>query len=369
MKGLNCVRGLQILLAIFGFDFGFTGKGFLRLVLKFLLVIWISLSSINSIYMSYNIMQSTALNSVLARLIQLPPYWFYWIFFHWLLIRIPKIISFFKSLTNHLSGEELDKCYKISYFVLISLINPLSRLVWITIFSNQILIFYKTYHGIDGFIGMLIHQLFFEFVLMWPAIASSIYILAQLILFKSKMNIFSSIKNGVITSGSSSGQQNFFFNNHSNRNSIVKILPLVKILNHFEEVSSLDSQFESNLSFLPFLLLSDLFFAFSRFIFAAKLSSSYTMFIYLFLDSITAMLPIFFVNYFKNSFQEIIDDTKNAVNSNIGIDLVSKLLIIGNLKECSNHTFSGWNMFTIEPSLVLSFSSSLITFTILFLSV
>lgn len=314
-------------------------------------------------------MQSTALNSVLGRLVQLPSSWFYWIFFHWLLIEIPKIISFFKSLTNHLSKEELEKCHKISYIVLISLINPFSRLAWMTIYSNEMLVFYKTYYGIDGLIGMAIHQLLFEFALMWPTIASSMYILAQLILFKGKMNIFSSIKNGVITSGSSSSQQNFFFNNHSNRNSIVTTLPLAKILNHFQQISSLHSQFESNLNLLPFLLLSDLFFAFSRFIFAAKLSSSYTLFVYLFMDSITALLPIFFVSYFKNSLQEIINDVKNAVNSNTGIDLVSKLLIIGNLKECSNHNFTGWNMFTIEPSLVLSFSSSLITFTILFLSV
>ena len=255
-------------------------------------------------------------------------------------------------LIRHLSEKDRKKVSKLSYCTLIFLLNPLSRLMYTLLNLDKLTTTYKFLYGFNQMYALIAHQVFIQLALSWPCIAISMYLLFLFILLRCEQNILNSTRVRVSVT-----RPQYMSCLHS----------MNTILDHFDTINSLHSQFESSFSFLPLLALSDLFLAHTKLISAAKLTSLYGIYIFLTIDSVIVLSLVYFVNHFKNELLTAIDKTKRDVCRSINLNQMSKMMIINNLNEYSALKHTGWQMFDIEPSLVLSFMSALVTFTILFL--
>lgn len=350
MDAIKRLPGLQILLSIFGFDLGLSKTWLAQNVLKIVRGIWLSLSTADSAYVTYKMV--TNMPTILSGLIQIPSCWFYVIFLYWLLFKIRNLIRFSELLIPHLSEKDRKKVSKLSYCTLIFLLNPLGRLTYTLLNLDKLTTTYKFLYGFNQIHALIAHQIFIQLALSWPCIAIFMYLLFLFILLRCELNILNSIRHRVLVT----------------RPLYISCLNSMNmILDHFDTINLLHSQFESSFSFLPLLVLSDLFLAHTKLISAAKLTSLYGIYIFLTIDSVTVLSLVYFVSHFKNELSAAIDETKRHVCRRDNLDQMSKMMIINNLNECSALKLTGWQMFDIEPSLVLSFTSALVTFTILFL--
>lgn len=342
-------------------------KGFKQIILSVILFCLLSFATINSIFFSYFFLVSNM--AKFLNIVQIQGCWYYWIFFHYLLIKRSSIIHFVQSLNPHLNEEDKKKCSKRSYLVLLSLLVPLDRFIWEGFSFDQVIVQYKNFFGLQwndyASIIVILHQIPSQMCLAWPAIAVSIYSSIFYPFCVAKRNLLFSIKSQLLKNN-----QSILI--HSTSNRCDEIFPsscMVSIMENFDTIHSLHSNFDSTFSFFPFLTFSELFFSYSRMIYTVKNGSGSSLYILLLFDTCFILSTIILVSYFKDLLENIITSIKECVNESFTIDTMSKVLIVTNLDKCSNHQLTGWKMFIIEPSLVLSFTSALVTFTILFLSV
>lgn len=367
MELVDSFPGLRILLSIYGYNFGLRKKGLKQIILSVILFCLLSFATINSICSSYYFLVSNT--AIFFNIVQIQGSWYYWIFFHYLLIKRSRIIQFVQSLNPHLNEEDKKKCSKRSYLALLSLLVPLDRFLWIGFRFNQVVNFYKNWYGLKwndyATIIVIVHQIPSQMCLAWTMIAVSIYSCILYPFCVAKRNLLFSIKSQLLKKN-----QSILVQTTSNRcDKIFSSSCMVSVMKDFDTIHSLHSNFDSTFSFFPFLTFSELFFSYTRMIYSVKNGSDSSLYILLLFDSCFILSTIILISYFKDLLENIITSIKECVNQSLTIDTMSKILIVTNLDKCSNHQLTGWKMFVIEPSLVLSFTSSLITFTILFISI
>ena len=333
------------------------------MILSVILFCLLSFATINSIFSSYYFLISN--NATFFNIVQIQGCWYYWIFFHYLLVKRSSIIHFVQSLNPHLSEGEKKKCSKRSYLALLSLLVPLDRFLWIGFSFDQVVDYHKNSFGLDwnDYTTIILHQIASQMCLAWAVIAVSIYCILYPFCV-AKRNLLFSVRSQLMKNN-----QSILIQTTSNRcDKIMSSSCMVSIMKNFDTIHSLHSNFESTFSFFPFLTFSELFFSYTRMIYSVKTTSGPSLYILLLFDTCFILSTIILISYFKDSLENIITSIKEYVNESLTIDTMSKLLIVTNLDKCSNHQLTGWKMFIIEPSLVLSFTSALVTFTILFLS-
>lgn len=352
---INSLPGLQYLYATFGYNFGLTRKLGLKLFLSFALVIWLLFHSINSITTTYKLFNSPENSTLFKTLIQVQGNWYYWIFFHYLFIVKSSLVSLVVLISNYVSNTDRKKISRLSYISLLSFLIPINRFAWVCFNLDMALVYYESSFGINFTpITLVLHTIPYNLAQAWQAPLVLLYLFIFTLLHCAKKNLLKSVK--------------LKLRKFHCRSSIVPILK------DFGTIFKLHSQFESNFNFFAFLLFSDLFFAFTRFISVAKtysklsVSMSATVYMMLFGDTIIDFSLIIAINYSSNFIDSLKDEIEEFVNSSYVIDPISKLTIVYNLDRVSKLNLSGLKMFNLEPSLFLSFTAALVSFTILFLS-
>ena len=139
-----------------------------------------------------------------------------------------------------------------------------------------------------------------------------------------------------------------------------------------DRIIDIHAMFESTMSIFPFLTISLLFCAVSQSVYFIRQSSNSAVSTWLTLTLgfriLSALSTVFITNHLNSKLKDGAREVCRKINAIESIDSVKRSVLIQMTKNCFDAPITAWGMFDIDLPLILSFLSSLITFTILFLS-
>lgn len=347
-----CVRGMQLLLSIFGHDLSFSCRNvFIKLIIFIIKLIWFGMMIANLIYGLY--MEDIRPTITFAILFQ--PNIYNILFFTILSIKMRRISNFIRHISTYLHYSDVSHFNRRSYMTLLMLLNPVIILVSIACYSDQVMSTYSIFWNWnmnEWFMLMtaILHQIFMRTSQSFPSICTAIYIFIYHLHIKVHMNLLIGMK--------------------TNLNGKKCVHKNVEFMKNFDEIFLIHSNFENIFSFFPFIQLSDLFISCTRAIILSKILSLWILYLNLIMDIINALILIFTINHMKDNFNDFIDNIRHEINCKRypNLSVSSRMLINANLDKMRNIQYTASAMFTLQPSLLLTFSNALVSFTVLLVS-
>lgn len=360
MDNMKCIRGLQYLLAIYGYDMKLFISAIPRISLFILRIVFFVAMILNIVWT----ITITNFHISASYVILILPNVDVIIFFTVIWFQMSKMCIFISRISSNMSMSDISSCSKVSYLSFIALLDPLICTITSIITIDRIIALYDNFWGwnmtneINSLIA-IVHQIYFLVANSWPALSTALYVISSYVHMKYQMNMLTNMKNSLCIEVT---------RRYVRQDTGYKVYSMKSYVSIFDEIFETFSMFENIFSFIPFIQLADLFEAFSRIIIMYKMLSLPVLYVTLTLDAISALVLLYFIDYFKCQMNTFIDELRQEINSISNIDLNVKMFINMNLDKCMNQKYSAFGMFNIEISLLLSFTSALVSFTILFLS-
>lgn len=157
------------------------------------------------------------------------------------------------------------------------------------------------------------------------------------------------------------------------RKSLVSLTSSHNQVCRLKQLEKVRQDFESNLNFIPFVLFGILFLTIPSAMADVSTLSGYKTFLGYFLFLIlhhasigfTIILVVASVTKSRERVNLIVDETIEIIyRSGTHLSPIDQLLI-ESLKKYQRFSFTGWYLFTIDRSLILTFLSSIVTFSVL----
>lgn len=351
MNPFICVRGIQIFYAISGYNLNFTKNIYIKIIL------WIILA-LNLILVNFSFLHTNArLRNISTAQIAVGRYQTiaFWMYYHVLIFKVSKISSVISTLQPNLKYRDIKKCSNIS------LIVPMFAILGLLI---NIVVFDEILSDTRDRPGLLSHRIGLnDYVvstitliemskLNWSIISDIIYLLIYYILFRAKCSQLRMIHYSI------------------NSRDIGNIL-----FSATNRIIDMHKQFESTMSIFPFLSISYLFFNVSQFYYyvGKAISSDHGHFLELWLSIfvifrfLSFLVLVGIIDKYQNKLIDYSWDICKQINVNEDIGSTQRFSMTYLINTSATMPVTGWGMFTIDLSLILSFFSSLVTFTILFL--
>lgn len=177
----------------------------------------------------------------------------------------------------------------------------------------------------------------------WTTSCDIFYIFMFYILYRVKCNLLNSINTQLLT------------------DSIYQIT---------DKIIDLHSMFESIMSLFPFLTISHLFFAVSQSFYFIRFNNatiSIWLLIQIILQISSSLSLVFITNYLSSKLKDGARNICKRINSDPRLGVNTKSALTSAIEKSIKEPTKGWGVFSIDLSLILSFMSSHITFTLLFL--
>lgn len=355
MGDTKCIRGLQILLAMYGYDVGLSRSNLASWVMKVICVVLMSSIAANAtVSVLSEFMKPQYLTMFMA--VRVQAHFYNLIFFSYVLFKQNSIVRFVENVSKYLFNIDVSVSKRLTHIALLAMLVPISGMVATGIMFDT---FAKTYS--DGFnlrndtlefkLFVTCHQTLFRLTMSWPTIATATYCCLFYVLIKAQKNLLIDVSDDLTL------KRRRLLSN--------KCLTFPE---QFDILLKLNDDFESLMSVIPFLTLSDLFVEFTRIIMLAKHMSLSVLYLSLFFDTVSAIILVYFVHMFKNNLIDVISNVKQSINNCKNVKMSTKTFVLMNLEKMENLKATALNMFNVEPSLLLSFTSALISFTILFVT-
>lgn len=349
MDAFKCFRGIQYFYALSGYNLNLTKNVYYKILIWIILSINLIFVNSSTVYESYRHSNVSKIQFGIVEL-QLS---MNWIYYHSLIIKIGQIGLLIETLRVHISYSDIQRCYYLSFL-------PLS---WTLIsFPISVLTNGDTIHSVNeirDYFGMpdkTVYNNLLYFIRMmemskmrWSVASDMIYLIAFYIMFRAKKNLLEKINVHFIR-----------------RKSLTSVIYEIT-----DTINNIHNQFESTMSIFPFLTISYLFFAVSQvFYYSKNISGGVEVEVisWLIINISTKMLSaltlLLIIDYFNSKLQNIAHEACIEIR----VDYNHRLDLINLTKQCTDKSVTGWRMFNLDLPLILSFLSSNVTFTILFLS-
>lgn len=354
MKNSSCVFGIQIFYALSGYNLNVSKN----IRIKF--VIWIILAC-NLIIVNYSVYngQLTIWNydmSASQRCITYYQSGVFWLYHHALIFKVSKIASLIATLSIHLRSKDIIRCFILSFIVPFLMIASILISLTFGIYEFVYMDMIKIYPIENDSIWEIPMKMFIFFdmsKLNWAIISDAIYILIFYILYRAKSNQL-----------------------HDIEKRIDKKRRLERAIHEATgKILNMHNRFESAMSIFPFLSTSYLFFNVSQAYYYIKNAYNHTpggqhlwLSIFVVFRSISFCILLYVIQYFTSKLSDISFNICQSINSNQDIDSLKRTSFITIIDRSIDQSVTGWGMFKINSSLFLSFLSSLVTFTLLFVS-
>lgn len=347
---MECVRGIQYFFAISGYNMNISSNIYVKILLYVVLIFTLSLITFSGVFeIGCRNNELTYIQDWIVKIQDI----FYISFYYILIFKISDIGKLVNILSINLSGVDIKKCYIFSYIVLFWFIISSSLNMLADEATSYSINRYKTMFGIPdtpvvNTVLWILKNIEFTKV-HWSISIDIIYLHLFYAMYLSKSNILKKI---------------------DLNNSIDIAAKTISI--NCDIIIDIHLMFESTMSIFPFLTISLLFFSVSQAIYFFTFYGSITISLFVIINiiskSLSTLCLLFLTNHFfgklRNKAREICKRIKNDER----FDWIEKSIFSKMLETCSNQPITGWGMFNIDLSLILSFLASLVTFTILFLS-
>ena len=353
MKNSLCVFGIQIFYALSGYNLNVSKN----IHIKF--VIWIILAC-NLILVNYSVYngQLTIWNYEMSAYQRCITYYqsaVFWFYHHALIFKVSKIASLTVTLSIHLRNKDIIRCFILSLIVPILMIASVLISLTSRIYEFVYMDMKKNYHIENDSIWEIPMKIFIFFdmsKLNWAIISDTIYILIFYILYRAKSNQL-----------------------HEIEKRIAKKRPLERAIHEVTgKILNMHNTFESAMSIFPFLSISYLFFNVSQtyyYIVNVRSHNPGTQHMWLstlvIFRFISFCILLYVIQYFTSKLSGISFNICQSINFNQDIDSLKRASLITIIGRSIDQPVTGWGMFKIDSSLFLSFLSSLVTFTLLFI--
>lgn len=337
------IRGLQYLLSIFGCDLNFSSNKLFKIFLKLIKLIWFLFLIDN---LRFGLMTSFTFSIKFFVLHQ--PEFNNFIFYGFLWIKCGKIADLTTHFISSISAYDKRRISRRSYLTLLTLIHPLILIVTGAIYYKLVILTYiyiMKWNMNDNFIyyGAIIHKMATLLIISWASFAASTYLFVLYGYIICQKNILNDMLNMLRIN-----DKNFIQN-------------LDKMFKNY-------SKFENLMNFLPLIQLIDLFETFSRIIEWSRSMKIFVVYIKLSTDTLSSLILICLIRLLSKNMKHFVAKVRIELNSYPNVDVNTKMFVNVNLDKYSNLKFTAFRMFNLEPHLILSFTSALITYTILFLT-
>lgn len=368
MKKYDFAAGVRYFYALNGFNLEITSNIYFKIVLWILCAI--NLITINFFFL-YESLQSYNITFAQVAISKIGLFHF-WLFYHALILKITKIGILISMIGIHLNDISRKRCYYISLIVFIFTMISSSIDFMIVDEIVQGSLHMKNSLGLGNSefskIFSLIFKLIEYFKWNWPMGSDMIYLAISYSLYRAKSNILSSLglQNQVFPNDRKHPKYLFSNEKTYSKNQIYSIQKACG------KIIRLHESFESAFSIFPFLTISNLFFSLSQKIYLIRNEPDNAFSKWVALDAIikiiNSLCVILLTNHFTNKLKQTAHEICEKIESNNQLELFDKFVLISKINHCLNLPITAWRMFNIDSSLILSFLSSTVTFTILFIS-
>lgn len=266
---------------------------------------------------------------------------------HSMIFKTAKIGLLISTLTTFLKESDLKLCHYLSF----------SLVVWnVACFLPNLLIYdtlitmIKNY-GISNRIAvqlLLIFELFKFSKIDWTVSSDITYLILFFMLYVAKSNLINSI------------------DIHDKPQVLIG-----QIYQFSDKIIDLHNLFETTMSIYPLMSISSLFVNVSQnvyYIRYSKMSVSLLLGIEVVLQIASSLSLICITSYFSSKLEGDAHKICKKINSDQRLGPSSKNSLTSTIKSSVKQPLTGWGLFTIDMPLILSFLSSHVTFTILFLA-
>ena len=337
------IRGIQYSFAISGYNLNLSKSIYIKIFIWIILalnLIIVDSQIVNLITLRLNI--SSIQKGIIMYKVAL-----FWLYNHAIWWKLSQIILLVTTLSVYLKDSDTKRCYYLSFSIIVwNLIRSLSSLTMIdgisTMAREKI-----TRCGFSNSTTMITLFTTYEFIFFqkydWITSCDIFYIFIFYVLYRVKCNLLNSISTQLLT------------------DSIYEIT---------DKIIDLHSMFESIMSLFPFLTISNLFFTVSQNVYFIRFSNaaiSIWLVIEIILQISSSLSLVFITNYLSSKLKDGARNICKSINSDSRLRTNTRSTLVSAIEKSIKEPITGWGMFTIDLSLILSFMSSHVTFTLLFL--
>lgn len=349
MKNLVCIRGIQYYLSYLGYNLNITKNIYVKLCLWIVLALNLFAVSFSAIFESVTVYNISLIQNGIIKYQS----FLYWSYYHILIFKISSIGILVSTLSVHLKHRDARWCYCLSFTPIVwTLIgNSMNLLAHdaIELSIDKIRDFFNISNTTTNNAILLTLKTIQYTRVNWTVASDINYLIIFYILYVAKRHLLTTIdfraKLSIFTQ------------------SIHQVA---------DRVIDIHAMFESTMSIFPFLTISYLFCAVSQSVYFIRQFSNCAVSTWLILTLgfriLSALSTVFITNHLNSELKDSAREICKKINAIESIDSVKKSVLIQMIKNCFDTPITAWGMFDIDLPLILSFLSSLITFTILFLS-
>lgn len=336
MKPFACVRGIQIFYALSGYNLNLTKNIYLRILLWLILAVNLMLVYYTTVLIFKREQRKQDWQIVIIFYQTIV----FWIYYHCLIFKVGNIVTMIKMLIPLLNPGDIKRCF------ILSLIVPA---IAVATFGFCLFAINSIRDTIaDPTTFEIIAYLFALNKLSWTILCDIIYTLFYYILYIAKKNKLQTIILNL---------EDRTFSYHSIQSDCIQILTMHK-------------EFDDVMSFFPFLSFSNVFFSFSQAL-SPRVSKHNDVIqdltnVTVIWKCFSILIVIGIVGMLSSRLSAVSWEIIKKITNDTSIDSIKRFSLISVIDQCTKEAVTGWGMFKIDSSLILSFLSSLITFTIVF---
>lgn len=344
----DIIHGIKISFAVSGYNLSVSKNTYVKIF------IWIMLA-FNLILVDYKTVNlfTTKMNiSSIQKGIAMYKVSLFWFYYHAIWWKLSKTILLISSLSVYLKDSDTKRCYYFSFSIIVwNVIRFLSNVFVIDIFKSNAQEEINRY-GLSNSTKITILFASLESIWFmkydWTTTCNMFYVFIFYVLYRGKFNLLNSI------------------NIHAKPQLLTDAIYGIT-----DKIIDLHSMFESIMSLFPFLTISNLFFAVSQNVYFIK-PNNVAVSVWLVSDIIVqiafSLFLVFITNYLSSKLKDGARIICKSINSDSRLGANTRTALVSAIEKSVEKPITGWGMFDINLSLILSFMSSHVTFTILFLT-